>query len=60
MARVLNLRDVLGLINDTLNNCPTTQQDAVGPGHQLVLHILTQFGNQLEIEHFAEGLSQSL
>ena len=60
MTRVLDLRDVLELINDTLNNCPTAQQDAVGQGHQLVLHILAQFGDQLKVKHFAERLGQSL
>ena len=60
MTRMFDLRDVLELINDGLNDRSAAQQNAIAPGHQLVLHIFTQFGNQLKVKHLAQGLSQGL
>ena len=60
MTRMLDLRDVLELINDGLNDCSAAQQNTITPSHQLVLHILAQLGDQLKIKHLAQGLSQGL
>ena len=60
MTRMLDLRDVLELINDGLDDRSAAKQNAITPGHQLILHISAQLGNQLNIEHFAQGLSQGL
>jgi len=54
MTRMLDLRDVLELINDGLNDCSAAQQNAIAPGHQLVLHISAQLGNQLKIKQIAQ------
>ena len=60
MTRMLDLRDVLELIDDGLNDRSAAQQNAIAPGHQLVLHILAQLGNQLKIKHLAQRLSKGL
>ncbi len=56
MTRMLDLGNVLELINDRLHNRSTTEQDAIGEAHQAVLHVLAQLGNQLDVEHRAQGL----
>ena len=60
MTRMFDLRDVLELINDGLNDRSAAQQNTITPSHQLVLHILAQLGDQLKIKHIAQGLSQRL
>lgn len=50
MARMLDLRNVLELINDAFNDGSFSKQKLVHPGHQAVLHVLSEFGNELEVE----------
>jgi len=57
MARVLDLRDILELTNNTLDDRSLVEQDAVGHGHQLVFHVHAQFANQLEIEPLKQRFS---
>ena len=45
MPSMLNLRNILELINDTLNNRSPAQQDFVQRQHQAVLHIFTQLSD---------------
>ena len=49
MARVLNLRDVLQLVVDGLNNKAFAQQAFIQQGHQLVLHVAPHTGDELNI-----------
>lgn len=50
MTRMLDLEDILELVNECLNNSPAEEQDSIRQRHELVLHIVTQFGNQLDVE----------
>ncbi len=54
MTRMLDLRYVFEMINDGFNDCSATQQDAIAPGHQLVLHVLAQLGNPLKIKYLVD------
>ncbi len=48
MARMLNLRDVFELIGDGFDDGPFAQEELVGPIEQAVVHLLAQFGDELE------------
>ncbi len=48
MARMLNLRDVFELIGDGFDDGAFAQEELVGPIEQAVVHLLTQFGDELE------------
>lgn len=54
MPRMLNLRDILQLVKDRLNNGSLTQQQAVIQQHQLLFHVAFEPGNELN----ARGLEQ--
>jgi hypothetical protein len=54
MARMLDLRDILELVKDGLNQDTFSQKEFVRQGHQAVLHILAQLGNQLDLEILPE------
>ena len=58
MTRMLNLRDILQLVNDAFDNRPATQQNAIRKLHQVVLHVLTYFGNQAQIEQIPQSAPQ--
>ena len=48
VTRVLNLRDVLELINDGLDEGALAEQQPVGEVHESIAHVLAQFGDQVE------------
>ena len=48
VARVFNLRDVLELINDRLDEGALAEQQPVGEVHESIAHVLAQFGDQVE------------
>src|SRR5712691_11820219 len=48
MARMLDLRDVFELVNNGLNNRAFAQQQFVRKVHQVILHVFTQPGDELE------------
>jgi hypothetical protein len=50
MTSMLNLRDVLELIDDAFNDSPFAQEQFVHPGQQAVLHVLSEFGDELHAE----------
>lgn len=47
MSGVFDLRHVLQLVIDGLDQCPLAQQDLVSNAHELSLHVVFQFGDQL-------------
>ena len=49
MTGMLDLRDILEMINNRLDDRTTAQQDAVTQGHELILHVTAQLDDQLEI-----------
>jgi len=54
MASVLDLRDILELIVDGLDQGSFAKQKLIGHDHQAVFHVLAQLGNQLEMEILPE------
>lgn len=60
MARMLDLGDVLELVDDAFDDGPMAQEDAIGHGHQAVLHVIAQFGDELDVEQFLKGLRERL
>ena len=58
MTGMLNLRDILELINHGFDNRPAAEQDAIGPGDQLVL--ITAHGNEVYVEQGTQGLRQGV
>ncbi len=48
MARMLDLRDILELIDNGLDNRPFAQQELVGKMHKLIFHVFAQSGDQME------------
>ena len=48
MARVLNLRNILELIDNGLDNRSFAQQQFIRKVHEMVLHVFTQSGDELE------------
>lgn len=54
MARMLNLRNVLQLVDDGFNNGALAQHQTVAQGHQSLFHIAFEFGDDLN----ACGLQQ--
>lgn len=48
MTRMLNLRNVLELVIDGLNNCALAKQNFVNQLDQTVFHIFLALGNQLQ------------
>lgn len=57
MTRMLNLRNVLELVNDRLDDRPFAQQ-LIGKVHEMVLHVFAQPGDKLKSlfkEQFGQG-----
>ncbi len=54
MARMLDLGDILELIIDGLDQDSFAEQELIGHHHQAVLHVLAEFGNQVEMEILPE------
>ena len=57
MPRMLNLRNILELVNDGLNDGSFAQQQFVRQGHELILHVFAQAGDEVE-SLFKEQLRQ--
>jgi hypothetical protein len=49
MARMLILRDILELIDNGLENGMFTQEQLIQQGHEFVLHVTAQFGDEMEL-----------
>ena len=60
MSRVFDLRDILELIDNGLHNRTFPQHQAVFPEHQAILHIRSEFGDQLDGEGLVEIIEQRL
>ncbi len=56
MARMLNLRDVLELVNNGLNDGSFASEQLVREPHQAIFHISPRLGKQLD----TTGLQQLL
>ena len=52
---MLDLRDVLQLVVDSLDQGPLAQEDLIGDSHQLALHVALQFCHQLDAVHKKPG-----
>ena len=57
MARMLDLRNVLELVNDGLDDRSFAQQQLIRKGHEPVFHVFAQPGDELE-SLFKEQLRQ--
>jgi len=58
MARVLNLRDILELVDDRLDDGSFAHQQFIRKVHEMVLHVFAQPGNEVESllkEQLGEG-----
>ena len=60
MARVFDLRDVLELVDDRLDNGSLPQKELIGHQHQAVLHVGSQLGDELDIEGSQQIVVQRL
>ncbi len=49
MARVLNLRDILELVDNRLDDGSLAQENLIQQVHELVLHVAFELGNQLDV-----------
>ncbi len=49
MTRMFDLRDVLELVNDGLNNCPFAEQQLVRKVHEMILHVFAQPGDETPV-----------
>ncbi len=47
VTRMLDLRNVLQLVNDSFDDSAFSQQQAVCQEHQTIFHLTFEFGNQL-------------
>jgi hypothetical protein len=56
MARMIDLRDVLELVDNRFGNGAFAKQELVDQGHQRILHIALELGDELE----RKGLKQQL
>ena len=57
---MLNLRNVLELVNDGLNNGAFAKQQFVHQGHEGVFHVGANAGHQFDIEGAQQFVSQCL
>src|SRR5205085_6233714 len=57
VTRMLNLRNILELVNDGLNDGSFAQQQFVREGHKMILHVLAQSGDEMQAL-FKEQLGQ--
>ena len=48
MVRVLNLRNILELVNDGLNDRSFAQQRFIGKRYEVILHVFTQATDELK------------
>lgn len=60
MPRVLNLGDVLELVNDGFDNGAFAGEQLVGEPHQMVFHVASGLGKELDAIGFKESLCQGL
>jgi len=60
MSRMPDLGDVLELINDRFDNRLFTDHQAVKEGHDAVLHVGLELGDQLDIEGTHQVFEQGL
>src|SRR5262245_44972609 len=58
VARVLDLRNVLELIDNRLDERPLAQQEPIGEFEELLAHILAQFGDEPQSLPEEEALSE--
>ena len=61
MAGVFDLLDVFDLIIDGFDNRPFAQQQFIGQGHEFVVHVLADFGDQRQTpipQHLEELLGK--
>lgn len=49
MARVLNLRDILELVDNRFDDGSFAQENLVHQVHEFVLHVAFELGNQLDV-----------
>ncbi len=57
---MLNLRNVFQLVDDGLNDGSSTQQQCVGCGHQTMLHVASELGDQVNAESLPDVQHQFL
>ena len=57
VTRMLNLRDILDLVDDRLNDGPFAEQQLIGKEHEGILHILAQSRDKMK-SLFKEQLAQ--
>ena len=57
---MLNLRNILELVDDTLNDGAFPQKQLVLLRHQSIFHVLLQSRNELNMEGFQQLLEQRL
>src|SRR6266566_3333357 len=58
VTRMFNLRNILELVNDRLNDGSFAQQQFVRKGHEMILHVLAQPRDQMQPvfkEHLRQG-----
>lgn len=55
VSGVLDLRDILQLIVDGLDQCPLAQENFVGDCHKLAFHVALQLRYQLDSVHEKSG-----
>lgn len=55
---MLDLRNVLELVNDRLDNGPFAKQEFVHQGHQRILHVGANTRHELDIERAQQFVSQ--
>src|SRR5690242_19072824 len=48
MTSMLDLRNILELVNDGLNNRSFAQQQCVRQMHEMILHVVAQSGDQMQ------------
>jgi hypothetical protein len=60
MARMLNLRDVLQLVNDGFDNRALAEQQPVVQGHQSLFHVAFELGDELNACGFQQLFCQLL
>jgi hypothetical protein len=60
MPGVFDLRDIFEVVDNALNDGALAEQQLVQEGHQLVFHVLTEFGHQLHIPGFEQVFQERL
>ena len=57
---MLNLRNILQLVNHSLNNSALAQQQSIAQKHQTLFHIAFEFGDNLDTDAIHQFLKQFL